>query len=58
MATARARAGVTRDVFADITSVMDFRIILGALLASGLAGSQNLAGKCRRARCSLPGPAD
>jgi uncharacterized membrane protein YedE/YeeE len=34
-----ARAQALRDsVFADITSVMDFGIILGALLASGLAG--------------------
>jgi hypothetical protein len=33
----RARA-LQESVFADITSVMDFGIILGALLASGLAG--------------------
>ncbi len=33
----RARA-LNDSVFADITSVMDFGIILGALLASGLAG--------------------
>ena len=34
---ARAQA-LQQSVFADITSVMDFGIILGALLASGLAG--------------------
>lgn len=34
---ARAKA-LRQSVFADITSVMDFGIILGALLASGLAG--------------------
>jgi uncharacterized membrane protein YedE/YeeE len=34
---ARAQA-LRASVFADITSVMDFGIILGALLASGLAG--------------------
>jgi uncharacterized membrane protein YedE/YeeE len=33
----RAKA-LTESVFADITSVMDFGIMLGALLASGLAG--------------------
>jgi uncharacterized protein len=34
-----ARAQALREsVFADITSVMDFGIILGALLAAGLAG--------------------
>lgn len=33
----RARA-LNESIFADITSVMDFGIILGALLASGLAG--------------------
>ena len=34
-----ARAGALRDsVFADITSVMDFGIVLGALLAAALAG--------------------
>jgi uncharacterized membrane protein YedE/YeeE len=33
----RARA-LQQSVFADVTSVMDFGIILGALLASGLAG--------------------
>ena len=36
-APARAQA-LRESVFADITSVMDFGIILGALLASGLAG--------------------
>lgn len=34
-----ARAPALREsVFADITSVMDFGIMLGALLAAGLAG--------------------
>jgi uncharacterized protein len=36
-APARAQA-LQQSVFADITSVMDFGIVLGALLASGLAG--------------------
>jgi uncharacterized membrane protein YedE/YeeE len=36
----RAKA-LNESVFADITSVMDFGIILGALLASGLAGKFN-----------------
>ena len=31
-------AALHRSVFADITSVMDFGIVLGALLAAGLAG--------------------
>jgi len=36
---APARAGaLDQSIFADITSVMDFGIMLGALLASGLAG--------------------
>src|SRR6202035_4251546 len=34
---ARAQA-LTQSVFADVTSVMDFGIVLGALLAAGLAG--------------------
>jgi uncharacterized protein len=33
-----AKAGLTHSVFGDVTSVMDFGIVLGALLASGLAG--------------------
>src|SRR5215469_1369921 len=37
---ARAKA-LQESVFADVTSVMDFGIILGALLASGLAGKFN-----------------
>jgi uncharacterized membrane protein YedE/YeeE len=32
------RLALERSVFADITSVMDFGIVLGALLAAGLAG--------------------
>ena len=48
-----ARAQALREsVFADITSVMDFGIILGALLAAGLAESSSRAGNCRRARSS------
>ena len=52
----RAKA-LHESVFADITSVMDFGIILGALLASGLAGKfkpgwkvpgRSLVARCRR----------
>jgi uncharacterized membrane protein YedE/YeeE len=41
-----ARAQALREsVFADITSVMDFGIVLGALLAAGLAGKFKLGWK-------------
>jgi uncharacterized protein len=48
----RAKA-LQASVFADITSIMDFGIMLGALLASGLAGEFQSAAAfadCRRAR--------
>ncbi len=56
-ATPAYHAALTRPVLADVTSVMDFGIMLGALLASGLAGRFSMPRKipARQIMASLLG---